>query len=104
MTTEKLKDKECAILKAARQRFAHYGYSKVTMDEIAADVEMGKASLYYYFPTKENLFQEVIVQEQDEFAEEIEKILVNENCAETPHCARPQPNRGPCRWSSLCRT
>ena len=21
-----------------------------------------------------------------------------------PHCARPQPNRGPCRWSSLCRT
>jgi TetR/AcrR family transcriptional repressor of mexJK operon len=82
MTTEKLKDKECAILKAARQRFAHYGYSKVTMDEIAADVEMGKASLYYYFPTKENLFQEVIVQEQDEFAEEIEKILVNENCAE----------------------
>ena len=71
-----------AILKAARQRFAHYGYSKVTMDEIAADVEMGKASLYYYFPTKENLFQEVILQEQDEFAEEIEKILKDENCAE----------------------
>src|SRR5690348_8697519 len=20
-----------------------------------------------------------------------------------PHCARPQPKRGPCRWSSLCR-
>ena len=76
------KSKEEAIIKAARRRFAHYGYSKVTMDEIAGDVEMGKASLYYYFPTKENLFQEVILQEQDEFADEIEKILQNENCAE----------------------
>ena len=76
------KTKEEAIIKAARQRFAHYGYSKVTMDEIAGDVEMGKASLYYYFPTKENLFQEVILQEQDEFANEIEKILQNETCAE----------------------
>ena len=76
------KSKEEAIIKAARKRFAHFGYSKVTMDEIAGDVEMGKASLYYYFPTKENLFQEVIVQEQEEFADEIEKILQNENCAE----------------------
>ena len=76
------KSKEDGIIKAARQRFAHFGYSKVTMDEIAGDVEMGKASLYYYFPTKENLFQEVIVQEQEEFADEIEKILQNENCAE----------------------
>ncbi|HKI78030.1 MAG TPA: TetR/AcrR family transcriptional regulator [Ignavibacteriaceae bacterium] len=82
MGTEKTKIKETGIIKAARQRFAHYGYSKVTMDEIAADVELGKASLYYYFPTKENLFQEVILQEQDEFAEEIEKILQNETCAE----------------------
>src|SRR5205085_4077770 len=23
---------------------------------------------------------------------------------QAPHCARPQPKRGPCRWSSLCRT
>ena len=76
------KSKEETIIKAARQRFAHYGYSKVTMDEIAGDVEMGKASLYYYFPTKENLFQGVIVQEQDEFVEEIEKVLQNETCAE----------------------
>ena len=76
------KSKEDGIIKAARQRFAHFGYSKVTMDEIASDVEMGKASLYYYFPTKENLFQEVILQEQDEFANEIEKILQNESRAE----------------------
>ena len=69
------KEKEQTILKAARERFAHYGFSKVTMDEIAMDVEMGKASLYYYFPTKENIFRAVIQQEQNQFIEVVETIL-----------------------------
>jgi TetR/AcrR family transcriptional repressor of mexJK operon len=73
MTYNSLKEKE--ILEAARGRFAHYGYSKVTMEEIASDVEMGKASLYYYFPTKEELFKSVIKKEQDLFVEEIENLL-----------------------------
>jgi len=73
MTYNSFKEKE--ILEAARSRFAHYGYSKVTMEEIASDVEMGKASLYYYFPTKEELFKSVIKKEQDLFVEEIENLL-----------------------------
>ncbi len=67
--------KEKNIISAARKRFAHYGFSKVTMDEIAGDVEMGKASLYYYFPTKEDLFKAVVVEEQNEFTKNIETIL-----------------------------
>ncbi|MGD1005800.1 MAG: TetR/AcrR family transcriptional regulator [Ignavibacteriaceae bacterium] len=63
------------ILQAARKRFAHYGFSKVTMDEIAGDVELGKASLYYYFPTKEELFKAVIFQEQAEFIKNVEVLL-----------------------------
>jgi TetR/AcrR family transcriptional repressor of mexJK operon len=63
------------ILQAARKRFAHYGFSKVTMDEIAGDVELGKASLYYYFPTKEELFKAVISQEQTEFIKKVEVLL-----------------------------
>lgn len=73
--SEKLKEKENIIIKAARERFAHYGFSKVTMDEIASDIAMGKASLYYYFPTKEELFRAVIEQEQSEFVEDIESVL-----------------------------
>lgn len=67
--------KQTKILEAARDRFAHYGFSKVTMDEIASDVDMGKASLYYYFPTKEDLFFEVIKLEQNYFKKEIKKVL-----------------------------
>ncbi len=72
---ENLKEKETLIIRAARARFAHYGFSKVTMDEIAGDVEMGKASLYYYFPTKEDLFRAVISQEVNELQKNIEIIL-----------------------------
>ncbi len=67
--------KENEILEAARSLFAHYGYSKVTMEEIASEVEMGKASLYYYFPTKEELFKSVIKKEQSLFVQEIENLL-----------------------------
>ncbi|MDY0082561.1 MAG: TetR/AcrR family transcriptional regulator [Ignavibacteriaceae bacterium] len=72
---DKTKEKEQAILKAARERFAQYGFTKATMDEIASDVELGKASLYYYFPAKEDLFRAVIHHEQNEFVRAIEKIL-----------------------------
>jgi TetR/AcrR family transcriptional regulator len=72
---DRIKEKEQIILLAARKRFARYGFSKVTMDEIADDVEMGKASLYYYFPAKENLFKAVIQQEQNQFIEAVENIL-----------------------------
>jgi TetR/AcrR family transcriptional regulator len=77
--TEKTKEK--AIIEAARDRFAHFGFSKVTMEEIASDVELGKASLYYYFPTKEDLFRAVISLEQDQLKENIEKILQKLNPA-----------------------
>ncbi|MEJ2495605.1 MAG: helix-turn-helix domain containing protein [Ignavibacteriaceae bacterium] len=74
--------KEKEIIEAARNRFAHYGFSKVTMEEVALDVGMGKASLYYYFPNKEDLFKSVIQKEQDLFVEEI-KNLIRQNLTAT---------------------
>ncbi len=55
------------ILETAQRQFAHYGFTKVTMDEIAHGIAMGKASLYYYFRTKESLFEAVIVNEHEQF-------------------------------------
>ncbi len=75
MTEQFSTEKQAVILEAARKRFAYYGFSKVTMDEIAADIGMGKASLYYYFPTKESLFEEVIKQEVNQFFGGIENSL-----------------------------
>ena len=72
---EKNPDKADLIIQAAKQRFARYGFAKVTMEEIASDVELGKASLYYYFPAKEDLFKEVIQSEQNQFIGEIRQLL-----------------------------
>ena len=49
-----------AIIESAIKRFAHYGVSKTTMSEIAADLSFSKASLYYYFPDKLSLFAAVL--------------------------------------------
>lgn len=68
-------DKRSAILNAARIRFFRFGFSKVTMDELAADLGMSKAALYYYFPTKEEIFRQVISAEQDDFVRRIEVII-----------------------------
>lgn len=51
--------KQEAIIEAAIKRFAHFGVAKTTMSEIAADLSLSKASLYYYFPDKLNLYAEV---------------------------------------------
>ena len=48
--------KQEAIIEAAIKRFAHFGVSKTTMTEIASDLSISKALLYYYFPDKLNLY------------------------------------------------
>lgn len=52
--------KQEAIIEAAIKRFAHFGVNKTTMNEIAADLSISKALLYYYFPDKKNLFAAVL--------------------------------------------
>lgn len=48
------------ILEAALKRFAHFGLSKTTMNEIANDLNFSKALLYYNFPDKINLYASVL--------------------------------------------
>ncbi len=74
-------DKEEVILRSAQRRFASFGYSKVTMDEIAEDIGMAKASLYYYFPTKEAIFRSVVQHEQEEFLAQANTTLQQKKSA-----------------------
>ncbi len=48
------------ILEAAYKRFSQFGYSKTTMIDLAKDLSMSKALLYYYFPDKSQLYAGVI--------------------------------------------
>ncbi|HEX3006675.1 MAG TPA: TetR/AcrR family transcriptional regulator [Bacteroidales bacterium] len=71
--------KTSIIIKAAQKRFALYGLEKTTMREIAKDVGISKAALYYYFPDKEHIYKEVIEIEQKIFFD-----LVEEHMQQTP--------------------
>jgi len=61
------------IVEKAREIFAHYGYRKTTMNEIAEGVGKGKSSLYYYFCSKEEVYRAVIEKE----AETMKKKLLD---------------------------
>lgn len=52
--------KKDLIIDAALKRFAHFGLSKTTMTEIANDLSLSKALLYYYFPDKLTLYAAVL--------------------------------------------
>ena len=63
------------ILKIAQEIFSKYGYKKTTLDDIANAVRKGKSSLYYYFKSKEDLFQAVIMKEVEILAKELDKVI-----------------------------
>jgi AcrR family transcriptional regulator len=48
------------IITAASRLFSKKGYEKVSMDEIANEVELSKSTLYFYFKDKDSLFLAVV--------------------------------------------
>lgn len=51
------------VFAAARQLFLNHGYAAVSMQQIADAVGIKKASLYYHFASKEDLYKAVIEAE-----------------------------------------
>lgn len=47
------------IIASARDLFARYSFKKTTMGEIAKAADKAKSSIYYYFKSKEEIFQAV---------------------------------------------
>jgi AcrR family transcriptional regulator len=51
------------IISTAGHIFSKYGFKKTTMEEIASAVKMGKSSIYYYYKSKEEIFEAVVLHE-----------------------------------------
>ncbi len=62
------------IVKSATLHFSKYGFHKATMDEIARHIHKAKGVIYYYFKSKEELFNEVLKQELDHVKTELSRI------------------------------
>lgn len=62
------------IRNAAARVFARYGYEQATMSQVAREAEMGKASLYHYFNTKQDLFADIVQHATEELAEGLKDV------------------------------
>jgi AcrR family transcriptional regulator len=65
---------KAAIIEAARRVFQKWGLKKSTMEDIAEEAGKGKSTLYYYFKSKEEIFDIVLRGETD-------RILANAKAA-----------------------
>ena len=63
------------ILAAAAELFGENPYDSVQMRDVAALAEVGKPTLYRYFPSKEELFLEVFKSGLDRLDSEVAAIL-----------------------------
>lgn len=70
-------EKRIQIIKAADKRFAKHGLNKTTLDEIARDLRIGKATLYHYFKSKDDLFYQTIAWEVEQYIQHITSALKN---------------------------
>jgi AcrR family transcriptional regulator len=59
------------IIITAGEIFSRYGFKKTTMDEIAKALKMGKSSIYYYFASKEEIFEAVVLYEANVLRNEL---------------------------------
>lgn len=63
------------VLQAAQQLFQQHGLRKVTMDDIARAMGKGKSSLYYYYKSKEEIFEAALDREMDEVLTQVAQAV-----------------------------
>ncbi|WP_127124629.1 TetR/AcrR family transcriptional regulator [Pseudoflavitalea rhizosphaerae] len=54
------------ILRKAAELLGRFGFKKTTMEDIARAIGKSKSSLYYYYKTKEEIFEAVVAEDMDE--------------------------------------
>lgn len=67
------------ILTHAEEMFLRFGYSKVKMEEVASGLGISKKTLYKFFPSKENLIREIVINRQCVVENYINKIWQDES-------------------------
>jgi AcrR family transcriptional regulator len=69
------KERKQQIIRAALKRFVKHGLNKTTLDEVARDLRIGKATLYHYFTSKEDLYYQALLYEISLYITDISTIF-----------------------------
>lgn len=73
MTSQNTRLGKPHLLEVAERLFTEYGYQAVSIRDIAQASGVTNAALYYYFPSKEALFDAVVEHHADKLAQRMEQ-------------------------------
>ena len=65
------------ILHQAGEMFLQFGFSRVTMEEIAAELGMSKKTIYRFFPGKEQLLKEMVTGMRCKVEDYVQELCAN---------------------------
>ena len=74
-------EKRSYILGTAQTLFAQFGLKKVTVDDIARQARVSKATVYKYFANKSEIFDVVVKSEADQLLEAVEAAVATQRRA-----------------------
>src|SRR5699024_11944084 len=66
------------ILQIATVLFLEKGYPLISMDDVAQRADVTKATVYYHYRTKDDLFTDAVVKLMERITGGIEKIFAND--------------------------
>ncbi len=70
------------ILEEAQKLFRQFGLKKTTMEDIARAMGKGKSTLYYYYCSKEEIFDAVVLKEMQEVFNNVSEAVAKAVSAE----------------------
>jgi AcrR family transcriptional regulator len=75
MTDQSVRKKQ--MMEKAKELFAKKGYHPVTVDEVAEACGVAKGTLYLYFDSKADLFNEIFLDAHRKIIEQVRSIIVS---------------------------
>lgn len=63
------------IILTASKIFSRYGFRKTTMEEISRALKKGKSSIYYYYSSKEKIFEAVVLYEANQLRTRLTRAI-----------------------------
>ncbi len=73
-----IKDRRMTIVQAAVKIFSKEGFHDAKIDDIAQEAGVAKGTVYQYFSSKQELFQEMIKYSIEKYSQAVKKIVSSE--------------------------
>src|SRR5947209_16550890 len=78
-SVDRVKRREARLLDAAARLFAHFGFDKTSVDDIARAAGVSKGAVYLHWPSKFKLFEAVLLHEGIAFLDDIVQRLEDDS-------------------------